>query len=76
MARWRSDAASADFHGDFYQVSAFRLEEVGKQARFKAVLAVTKAFGDGYDGLLDGRRVRFPYKNAASIRTRLRALGL
>ncbi|MDN7604996.1 hypothetical protein [Burkholderia gladioli] len=76
LARWRSDAASADFHGDFYQVSAFRLEEVGKQARFKAVLAVTKAFGDGYDGLLDGRRVTFPYKNAASIRTRLRALGL
>ncbi|WP_186147683.1 hypothetical protein [Burkholderia gladioli] len=76
LARWRSDAASTDFHGDFYQVSAFRLEEVGKQATFKAVPAVTKAFGDGYDGLLDGRRVTFPYKNAASIRTRLRALGL
>lgn len=35
LARWRSDAASADFHGDFYRVSAFHLEEVGKQATFK-----------------------------------------
>ncbi|WP_429253767.1 hypothetical protein [Paraburkholderia sp. GAS333] len=76
LARWTSASAGADFQGDFYQVSAFRLEKVGNQTAFKALPAITKAFGDGYDGLLDGKRVTFPYKNAASIRVRLAALGL
>jgi hypothetical protein len=76
LARWPSASAGADFQGDFYQVSAFRLEKVGAQTTFKALPAITKAFGDGYDGLLDGKRVTFPYKNATSIRARLAALGL
>ncbi|WP_144143747.1 hypothetical protein [Paraburkholderia sp. BCC1884] len=76
LARWTSASAGADFQGDFYQVSAFRLEKIGNQTAFKALPAITKAFGDGYDGLLDGKRVTFPYKNAASIRVRLAALGL
>lgn len=76
LARWRSISPSADFQDDFYQVSAFRLEEAGKQPMFRALPAFTKAFGDGYDGVLDGRRVTFPYKNAESVRARLRALGL
>lgn len=76
LARWTSGSAGADFQGDFYQVSAFRLEEVGNQTTFKALPAITKAFGDGYDGVLNGKPVTFPYKNAASIRARLTALGL
>jgi hypothetical protein len=76
LARWTSGSAGADFQGDFYQVSAFRLEQANNRTTFRAVPAITKAFGDGYDGVLDGKRVTFPYKNAASIRARLAALGL
>ncbi|RDU97443.1 hypothetical protein DWV00_19755 [Trinickia dinghuensis] len=76
LARWTSGSAAADFQGDFYQVNAFRLEQANNQTTFRAVSAITKAFGDGYDGVLNGKRVTFPYKNAASIRARLAALGL
>lgn len=76
LARWTSGSAGADFQGDFYQVSAFRLEQTNNRTTFRALPAITKAFGDGYDGVLNGKRVTFPYKNAASIRARLAALGL
>ncbi|WP_162878263.1 hypothetical protein [Trinickia diaoshuihuensis] len=76
LARWTSSSAGADFQGDFYQVSAFHLEQQNNRTTFRAVPAITKAFGDGYDGVLNGKRVTFPYKNAASIRARLMALGL
>jgi len=76
LARWTSGSAGADFQGDFYQVSAFRLDQTNNRTTFRAVPAITKAFGDGYDGVLNGKRVTFPYKNAASIRARLAALGL
>jgi len=49
---------------------------VNDQATFRTVPAITKAFGDGYDGALNEKRVTFPYKNAASIGARLAALGL
>ncbi|PMS14785.1 hypothetical protein C0Z18_30275 [Trinickia dabaoshanensis] len=76
LARWPSDSAGADFQGDFYRVDAFRLERTNNQTTFRAVPAITHAFGDGYDGVLNGKRMAFPYKNAASIRARLAALGL
>lgn len=76
LARWTSSSAAADFQGDFYQVDAFRLELANNQTTFRVVPAISKAFGDGYDGVLNGKRVTFPYKNAASIRKRLVALGL
>ena len=76
LARWTSGSAEADFQGYFYQVNAFRLEQASNQTTFRTVAAITKAFGDGYDGVLNGKRVAFPYKNAASIRARLAALGL
>ncbi len=76
LARWASASAGADFQGDFYQASAYRLEAVGNKTTFKAIPAITKVFGDGYDGLFDGKRVTFPYKDAASICARLAALGL
>jgi len=76
LARWTSGSAGADFQGSFYQVNAFRLEQANNQTTFRTVPAITKAFGDGYDGTLNGKRVTFPYKNAASIRARLAALGL
>ena len=76
LARWTSGSAAADFQGDFYEVKAFHLENANNQTTFRAVPAITKAFGDGYDGVLNGKRVTFPYKNAASIRARLAALGL
>ena len=76
LARWTSRSAGADFQGEFYQVNAFRLEQENNQTTFRTVPAITKAFGDGYDGVLNGKRVTFRYKNAASIRARLAALGL
>lgn len=76
LARWTSGSAAADFQGDFYEVKAFHLENANNQTTFQAVQAITKAFGDGYDGVLNGTRVTFRYKNAASIRARLAALGL
>jgi hypothetical protein len=76
LARWASGSAGADFEGDFYQVNAFRLKQVNGQAKFEREPKITKAFGDGYDGVLDGRRVTFPYKTARSIRARLSELGL
>ena len=76
LARWTSGSAGADFQGHFYQVNAFRLLQANNRTTFRAVPAVTKAFGDGYDGVLNGKRVTFPYKNAASIRARLAVLGL
>jgi hypothetical protein len=76
LARWTSGSAAAGFQGDFYQVDVFRLERASNQTTFRAVPAITKAFGDGYDGVLNGKRVTFPYKNAASIRARLATLGL
>lgn len=75
LARWTSSSAGADFQGDFYRVNAFRLEQADNRTKFRAVPAITKAFGDGYDGVLDGKRVTFLYKNAAAIRARLTALG-
>ncbi|WP_162877995.1 SH3 domain-containing protein [Trinickia diaoshuihuensis] len=40
----------------------FRLEQANDQTTFRAVPAVTKAFWDGYDVVLNGKRVTFPYK--------------
>ncbi|HKR39524.1 MAG TPA: hypothetical protein VJU59_07555 [Paraburkholderia sp.] len=76
LARWASGSAGADFAGDLYQVNAFRLQQVNGQAKFERVPEITKAFGEGYDGVLNGKHVTFPYKNAAAIRARLAALGL
>ncbi len=77
LARWSSASAGADFQGDFYQVNAYRLvDDTGDHTTFESVPAITKVFGDGYDGLLDGKRVTFHYKTAASIRAHLAALGL
>ena len=70
LVRWTSGSAAADFQGDFYEVKAFHLANADNQATFRAVPAITKAVGDGYDGVLNGKRVTFPYKNAASIRAR------
>lgn len=76
LARWTSGSDGADFEGYFYQVNAYRLEQGNGKIIFKRELEITKAFGDGYDGILDGKRVNFPYKNAAAIRSHLAKLGL
>ena len=76
LARWTSGSAGATFQGEFYQVNAYRLEKAGNRTTFRAEPNITKAFGDGHDGMLDDKRVTFPYKNAAAIHARLKELGL
>lgn len=76
LARWTSQSETADFQGDFYEVNAYRLVKDADKTAFRAEPHVTDAFRDGYDGVLNGRRVTFPYKTASSIRARLAELGL
>ena len=76
LARWTSASAGANFEGDFYQVDAFRLERASGRTSFWSGPEIAKAFGDGYDGVLDGKRVTFPYKHAVAIRARLLEPGL
>ena len=56
--------------------SAHKHDDGPDVQRAKTTISITKAFGDGYDGVLNGKHVAFPCKNAASIRARLAALGL
>ncbi|MCP2086124.1 UNVERIFIED_ORG: hypothetical protein J2Y81_002141 [Paraburkholderia sediminicola] len=75
LARWLSKSSAADFQGYFYQVTAYDLNRNSKNISFTKRNDITDAFGDGYDGVMDGKKVTFPYTNAQLVRRRLSELG-
>jgi hypothetical protein len=70
------NSSGADFQGYFYQITAYNPNRNGKNISFVRRGDISNAFGDGYDGVMDGKKVTFPYTNAQLVRRRLSEFGL
>lgn len=75
VVKWHYYLPGVDTDGDYYEVHAYVAQKSGDEVKFSESMAMSSAFGAGFDGRQDGRYVRFPFKDAASIRKKLKSLG-
>lgn len=77
LVKWPVSSAASDYSGDYYEVFAYQYEKGRDSSRFVIDRSVTDHFPAGFDGSTkDGNPVVYPFKEAASIRARLRAIHL
>ncbi|WP_432260518.1 hypothetical protein [Cupriavidus sp. TMH.W2] len=74
LVKWSISSQAADFQGDFYKVYIYKYNHDGDGPPFIKQEKVMNKFGQGWDGMKKGAVVAYPYKNASSIRRRLRQL--
>ncbi|WP_321951734.1 hypothetical protein [Paraburkholderia bannensis] len=73
LVRW--DESFQDSKATRYKVFAYRYAGDISDTPFVKMDRLFRNFGDGYDGILNGKRTDFPFKTAAAIRKRLAELG-
>jgi len=77
LVRWSVNSKAADYVGDYYQVFIYKYVRSSKGANIVRDSTAMKAFPEGWDGVRrDGAPVIYAFKDAASIRKRLRAIQL
>ncbi len=74
LVKWSINSQAADFQGDFYKVYVYKYNNDGDAPPFIRQEKIMNKFGQGWDGTRKGAAVVYPYKNASSIRRRLRQL--
>jgi hypothetical protein len=71
LVKWESNSQAADIIGDYYKIYVYRHTPENFSKRFYSDKETMKKLGEGWEGVMNGRRVHFPYKDAASIRKAL-----
>jgi hypothetical protein len=75
LVKWSTNSQAADIQGDYYKTYIYRYQPKNFSNPFLIEHDVAAKLGEGWDGVIDGRPVRYPYKNALSIRKALDRLG-
>ncbi|WP_201699685.1 hypothetical protein [Paraburkholderia hiiakae] len=73
LVKW--DENYKDTKAARYKVFAYRYVGDISDTSFVKMDRLSRNFGDGYDGILNGKRTDFSFKTAAAIRKRLAELG-
>jgi hypothetical protein len=76
LVKWSVNSRAADYSGDYYKVFIYKYsQEHGKQKIVRNSMAMKK-FPEGMDGQSDsGKVIKYPFKDAAAIRKRLRTIS-
>jgi hypothetical protein len=75
LVKWSINSQASDFSGTFYKVYIYEHNLVSGAPAFIRQDKLMSKFGQGWDGNRDGVIVAFPFKDAASIRKKLRQLN-
>lgn len=73
LVKW-PDVDSKSSAAAHYKVFSYRYVGDISDTPFIRLDRLVERFGDGYDGIVNGKHVEYPFKNAASIRKRLAEL--
>ncbi|WP_174981753.1 hypothetical protein [Burkholderia lata] len=69
LVKWTANSGASDYVGDFYEVFSYKRQQLSGQASIVRDSAVDSLFSSGWDGYdRSGTRVKYPFKDAASIR--------
>ena len=68
LAKWRVNHTGAGTDGYYYQAYVFDGNASGNPLKFPRLEGVESKIGSGLDGIREGERVVFKYKNAEAIR--------
>lgn len=75
LVKWSTNSQASDFQGDYYRVYVYDYKKNQGEKPFVSRNDIDKKFGEGWDGILNGRKVVYQYKDAKSIRSRLKKIG-
>jgi hypothetical protein len=78
LVKWSVNSRASDFQGNFYKIYIYKFNDV-KEAHpqpFVREDVIMKKFGSGWDGVMDGVVIKYPFKDAASIRKRLKKINV
>jgi hypothetical protein len=75
LVRWSTNSRASDFQGDYYKVYIYDYEKTNDKKPFTRRNDIDEKFGEGWDGILAGRKIVYQYKDAAKIRSRLEKIG-
>jgi hypothetical protein len=77
LIKWSINSRAADYSGDYYKVFIYRGEKRSDGYGFSRDDRAMAVFGKGIDGVdRNGVEVHYAYKDAASIRKKLRTIPL
>jgi hypothetical protein len=74
LVKWHISALGADTLADYYQIFAYKLTTQGAVSKLSKDEKITKQLGEGYDGQVDGKVVRFKLKTVDKIRRKFELL--
>ncbi|WP_158940298.1 hypothetical protein [Burkholderia sp. S171] len=75
LVRWATSSQASDFQGDYYRVYVYDYRKNNVKKPFVGRNDIDKRFGEGWDGILNGKKILYRYKDAKSIRSRLNKIG-
>ncbi|WP_157025142.1 hypothetical protein [Paraburkholderia heleia] len=76
LVKWRVNSEISDYSGDYYRVFAYIYSTKFGSPKFIRDDDLMKHFPAGFDGFTkDGEPVIYPFKDAASIRKKLRSIN-
>jgi len=77
LVKWSVNSQASDYVGDYYKIFSYRYEYIGLGRQFIKNETIMKSFPPGVDGhSRSGARIVYPFKDAISIRKRLRILDI
>ncbi|WP_269508459.1 hypothetical protein [Burkholderia sp. IMCC1007] len=77
LVKWVINSAASDYVGDFYEIYSYRRQQLGERMGIVRDSTIERLFSSGWDGYArDGSNVKYPFKDAASIRRVLRSNGV
>lgn len=71
LVKWSVKSRASDFQGDFYKVYVYKFNPGNEFQPFNRMEKIMSRFGSGWNGTRNGVAVTYPFKDAASIRSRL-----
>jgi hypothetical protein len=75
LVRWSTNSQASDFQGDYYKVYVYDYNKNLTKKSFIRRGDIDKRFGEGWDGVLNGKQIVYKYKDAQSIKSRLKKIG-
>lgn len=75
LVKWTMNSQASDIQGDYYKIYIYKRTPGNLDKPFSRQNDVMKELGEGWNGTKDGKPVRYPFKDASSIRKALSRLG-
>lgn len=75
LVKWPINLQASDFQGDYYKVYVYDYKKNQIEKPFVSRDDIDNKFGEGWDGILNDKKVVYRYKDAKSIKSRLRKIG-